>query len=234
MADWSSYVLSDFLPFSLDTYQRLGTLYNARFSVAVFIGAGLGLMALALLWRPAYWRVRLVLASLALSWLWISWAYQLKTLAPLLWSAELFAIAFALQSGLLLASAALLPPTQTGGLSVRSQSSATVQRRLGRWLAYGMLAFAVLLLPVIELIAGRAWSGLSLFGTGATPTTIGTLGLAAVLGPRYVLLLMPIPILWCIVASLLQFGLGDSLWLLPAMAVPVGLVAALLSWQTEG
>lgn len=233
MADWSSYALSDVLPFSLETYQRLGTLYNSRFSFAVFIGVGGGLMALAFLWRPAYWRVRLVLASLGLSWLWISWAYQLETLAPLLWAAELFAIAFALQSGLLLAGAALLPSTQGTSLSVLSRSSVSAQPRLGRWLAYGMLAFAVLLLPLVELVAGRAWVGLSLFGTAATPTAIATLGLAAALGPRFVLLLMPIPMLWCIVASLLQFGLADPLWLLPAVAVLVGLVAAVLSWQTD-
>ncbi len=220
MAAWSSYALSDFLPFSLETYHRLGALYNKRFSVAVLIGVGLGLTTLVLLWRPIPWRTRLVLLGFGLSWLWISWAYQLQTLAPLLWAGELFAIAFALQAGLLLAVAVLLTP-------------GTAPPRLGRWLAYGMLAFAILLMPFIELIIGGAWSGLSLFGTGATPTAIATLGLAAMLARRVALLLMPIPVLWCLIASLLQFGLGDPLWPLPGVAVLVGLVAASLSWQTD-
>ncbi|WP_462321503.1 DUF6064 family protein [Halochromatium sp.] len=221
------------MPFSLETYQRLGTLYNARFSLAVLAGVGIGLITLILLRRRSSWRIRLVLASLGLSWLWISWGYQLKTLAPLLWAGELFAIAFALQSGLLLAGAALPLPTPTISNPLWAQSSVTAQGRLGRWIADGMIAFAVLLFPLIELAAGRAGSGLSLFGSAATPTAIGTLGLAAALGPRFALLLMPIPILWCLVASLLEFGLGGPLWLLPSVSVLVSLVAAWLSWQTD-
>jgi len=224
MAEWSSYGLSDFLPFSLETYQRLDALYNARFSVAVFVGLGLGLSALVLLRQPEPWRLRLVLAGLGLSWLWTSWAYQLQTLAPLLWAGELFAIAFALQSGLLIASAALPTP------ALRSLPVAH-RRQLGVRLGYGMLAFAVLLLPLIELATGRPWSGLSLFGSAATPTAIGTLGLVGVLGLRHILLLMPIPVLWCLVASLLQFGLADPLWLLPGVAILVGLAAASIRRQ---
>ncbi|MCF7978471.1 MAG: hypothetical protein K9L82_10715 [Chromatiaceae bacterium] len=255
MADWSSYALSDFLPFSLETYQRLGLLYNARFSAAVVAGLGIGLFALLLLWRPTPLRLRLVLAGLGLCWLWISWAYQLQTLAPLLWAGELFAIAFALQSGLLLASAVYSTPRLTyhreprlahhmeprltphwvvRGLAVQSPAG---QPRLGVWLGAGMLVFAILLLPLIELAAGRPWPGLSFFGSAATPTAIGTLGLAAMLGPRLGLLLMPVPVLWCLVVSLLLLGLDDPLWALPALAVPVSLVAALLgrrTWEAPG
>jgi hypothetical protein len=226
MADWSSYGLSDFLPFSFETYQQLGALYNARFGNAVFVGLGAGLMLLVLMLRPVRWRLRLALVVLGLSWLWISWAYQLQTLAPLLWAGELFAIAFALQSGLLLASAAL--PTPALVLPRRPE-----RRRPGDWLAAGMLAFSVLLLPLIELAVGVPWSGLSIFGTAAIPTAIGTLGLAALVGPRLALLLMPIPMLWCLIASLILLGLGDPLWALPALAVPVAAAAALLDGRNH-
>ncbi|MBK5939512.1 DUF6064 family protein [Halochromatium roseum] len=239
MPSWSSYALSDFLPFSLETYQRLAELYNARFSAAVAIGLGIGLLALFSLWRPTPWRLRWVLAGFGLCWLWISWAFQLQTLAPLLWAGELFAIAFALQSGLLLASAVLSTPRLTHhwvaqGLAPQSPVG---QPQRGVWLGAGMLVFAVLLLPLIELAAGRAWLGLSCFGSAATPTAIGTLGLAAMLGPRLGWLLMPVPVLWCLVVSLLLFGLDDPLWVLPAFAVPVSLVAALLgrrTWEAPG
>ncbi|MEA1048529.1 DUF6064 family protein [Lamprobacter modestohalophilus] len=239
MADWSSYALSDFLPFSLETYQRLGLLYNARFSAAVVAGLGIGLFALLLLWRPTPLRLRLALAGLGLCWLWISWAYQLQTLAPLLWAGELFAIAFALQSGLLLASAVYSTPRLTPHWVVRglAAQSPAGQPRLGVWLGAGMLVFAVLLLPLIELAAGQPWPGLSFFGSAATPTAIGTLGLAAMLGPRLWLLLTPVPVLWCLVVSLLLLGLDDPLWALPALAVPVSLVAALLgrrTWEGPG
>lgn len=231
MADWSSYALSDFLPFSLETYQRLGALYNERFSAAIVVGLGIGLLALFLLWRPTPLRLRLVLVGLGLCWLWISWAFQLQTLAPLLWAGELFAIAFALQSGLLLASAVCSAPR----LAVPRLAAQPLADRppLGVWLGYGMLVFAVLLLPLIELAARHPWPGLSLFGSAATPTAIGTLGLAAVLDRRLARLLMPVPVLWCLAASLLLFGLDDPLWALPAFAVPIGLIAALLGRRTR-
>lgn len=220
MPDWSSYALSDFLPFSLATYRRIGTLYNTQFSIAVISGLTLGLAALMLLRRPVIWRMRLVLAGFGLSWLWISWAYQLQTLAPLLWAGELFALAFALQSGLLLAAArteAPMPP----------RIGPNPGRQFGWALGYGMLGVAVLLLPMIELATGQPWTGLSLIGSAPVPTAIGTLGLAAMLNRGLALMLLPVPVLWSIAAALLQFGLDDPLWLLPAVAVPVGLVAVL-------
>ncbi len=224
MAAWVSDRLSDFLPFSLDTYYSLSAIYNAGFRYVVVLGILVGLAALLLLRRPTDRRVRLVLAGVGLSWLWISWAYLIETLAPLLWAAELFALAFALQSGLLLATAALatelLPPLHT-----------QPRRELGLRLGHGLLAFSVLLLPLLELAAGRVWSGLSLFGSAGVPTSIGTLGLAAMLRPAHALLLMPIPALWCVIAALMQLGLGDPLWWLPALAVLIGLVSALLGRQ---
>jgi hypothetical protein len=168
----------------------------------------------------------------------------------LLWAGELFAIAFALQSGLLLAGAfwlslplATSPPGDArslaraeGRTSVRIsvRISARIRARISLGLGVGLLAVAILLLPLIELAAGSAWRGLSVFGTAPTPTAIGTLGLAALLGPRGAPLLMPIPLLWCLAASLLQLGLGDPLWPIPAAAIPVALAAVGLGWQTGG
>lgn len=233
MADWLSYALSDFLPFSLETYRRLGVLYNQRFSVVLPVGVGIGLIALLLLWRPTSQRLRLALVGLGLSWLWISWAFQLQTLAPLLWAGELAAIAFALQGGLLLAGAVFLPLIETPSIALLSRPALSVQRPLSDWAAFAMLTFAVLLQPMLELGAGRAWTGLSLFGTAATPTAIGTLAVVSILDIRLALLLMPIPLLWCLIAGLLLFGLGDPLWLVPGGAILVALVAFWLSWRSE-
>ena len=135
MANWLSYSISDFLPFSLDTYNRLFVLYNARFSPAFAVGLGLGLVALALPLRAAVWRWRIVLAGFGLAWLWISWAFHLRTLQPLLWAAGPFALAFALQGGLLVACAVL--PWE-GRHSLDSFG--------GSKTGYGVLAIAVLLL----------------------------------------------------------------------------------------
>ncbi|MBK1706584.1 DUF6064 family protein [Halochromatium glycolicum] len=217
MADWLSYSITDFLPFTQETFLRLAERYNLRFGLAVIVGGFSGILSLWLLWQPRRWRQRVVLAAFGASWLWISWAYQIEMLAPLLWAAELFALAFALQSGLLLAAAALMYPEPAPRL---------VTDRLGpgRWLGYGMLTFAVLVLPLVELAAGRAWSMVALFGTAPDTTAIGTLGLAALMAPRLRLLLMPVPILWCLISAVLRLGLIDPLWLVPGLAAVVGII----------
>ncbi|EIC22372.1 hypothetical protein [Thiorhodovibrio frisius] len=87
-----------------------------------------------------------------------------------------FALAFAPQSGLMLASAACAEEL--------TLPLASERRQLGRSIGYGMLAFAVVLLPFIELAAGRSRSGLSLFGSAPVPTAIGTLGIVAMLSPQ--------------------------------------------------
>jgi len=206
MGDWLGYSFTDVLPFSRETYQRLFVLYNARFNPAFAIGLGLGIAALALLLRLEAWRQRLVLAAFGLCWLWISWAFQLQMLEPLLWMAGPFALAFALQSGLLL-SAAALPAARIG--------SARLER--GSRIGYAILISGVLLVPLLGLLADRSLSGLELFGTAPDPTVIATLGLALVLPPRVGLLLMPVPVSWCLVSTVLSWGLGSPLWPVPAV-----------------
>lgn len=233
MADWLSYSIQDFVPLSLETFQRLTERYNARFQALVVAGAVLGLMSLLLLPSRNPVHRRLLLAAVGVSWLWIGWAYQLATLAPLVWAAELFALAFALQSGLLLAVAAM--PKPSGASMAGDGRFATRVRGAGEWIGVGVLAFAVTL-PLIGLLAGRSWEALSVFGTGADATAIGTLGIVMRLAPRVRLLLMPVPVLWCLISALMQRALGDPLWVLPGIALAGVAVALAASWAgpTEG
>lgn len=216
MTDWLSYSLTDLLPFSRETYLRLAALYNARFVEVVVVGAGLGVVVLASLWRDEPGRQRAVLGLLGLSWLWIAWAYQLETLAPLLWAGEVFALAFALQSGLLLAAAIGRAPSP----SIQGRAAAG----WSRWVGYGGLAFAVSIAPMIELATGRPWHALGFFGSAADPTAMATLGVAAMLDPRLALPLVPVPLLWCLISALLRLGLGDPLGIIPALAMALALV----------
>lgn len=223
MADWLSYSIQDLVPLSLETFQRLTERYNARFEPVVIAGAVLGLVSLLLLLSRSPIQRRLLLVAVGVSWLWIGWAYQLETLAPLVWAAELFAIAFALQSGLMLAAAAMPGPPAVAGTG---DSRFTPRARgTGEWIGVGVLAFAVLL-PLIGVLAGRPWHAASVFGTGADATAIGTLGIAVLMAPRVRLLLMPVPVLWCLISALMQRGLGDPLWVLPALAL-AGAAAAM-------
>jgi len=213
MANWLSYSISDFLPFSLETYNRLFVLYNARFGPAFAVGLGLGVVALALLLRASVWRLRVVLAGFGLAWLWISWAFHLQTLQPLLWAAGPFALAFAVQSGLLVASAILPWDARHSEQSFGGSNA-----------GYAVLAIAVLLLPLAGLMTERPLSGLELFGTAPDPTAIATLGLASMLPARLALLLFPIPLAWCLVSSAMLWGLDSPVWPIPAALALIALM----------
>jgi hypothetical protein len=208
MGDWLSYSITDFIPFSRDSYLQLAVRYNARFTPAVLAGQVLGLAVLLMLWWPSGWRLRLALGGFALSWLWIGWAYQIETLASLLWAGDLLGVLFALQGGLLLA-AALLPFPE--------DEPPPMQRRLG----FLLLILAILLSPPLGLLAERDWSGLAWFGSAPDPTVVATLGLAALLPDRLMSLLIPVPLLWCLYSALMKIGLDDPLWVVPAGGVIV-------------
>jgi hypothetical protein len=74
----------------------------------------------------------------------------------LLWAAELLALLFALESGLLLALAAVSTVTPPeGGQRISARRSASV----------ALVLFSVLGLPAFQLALGRDWTALALVGT---------------------------------------------------------------------
>jgi hypothetical protein len=98
------------------------------------------------------------------------------------------------------------------------------------WLSYSLTDFLPFSLETYlrlaeQLTAGRPWMGVSLFGSAPDATAIGTLGLAALLAPRLRWLLLPVPVLWCLLSALLRWGLGDPLWLVPGLAAMAVMLA---------
>lgn len=218
MADWLTYTLSDFLPFSRPTYLRLFEIYNARFWPAVVLGLALGLWMLWSLRRPTATRVRLSSALLGACWLWIAWAFLSKSYAPLIWAANYAAVAFAVQGSLLLAA----------GIARLRRGSPEGSAPTPRF-AYGMLVLAVLLMPILGFLLHRPWTGLELFGTAPDPTVLATLGLLALIAPHRRHLLMIVPAAWSLISGLTLLALGDPLWPLLPTAVIASITASF--WQ---
>ncbi len=74
---------------------------------------------------------------------------------------------------------------------------------------------------------GRVWFGLELFGSAPDPTAVATLGLMAIVRPRFAWILVILPTLWCLTSAATLAVLGDPLWPLPLLAVlTLALVAA--------
>lgn len=234
VADWLGYSLADFLPFSRGAWLRLYELYNARFWPGVLLGLAIGIVALRLL--PEIGRRRAVLPGVSLAWglcwLWVAWAFQLQTYAQLNWIGGYFALAFALQ-GLLLVASGIWARLRTPN---RTQRQADTKDRTGQasrsdQIGSGIVWFAVLGLPLIGLLQGRDWQGLALFGSAPEPTAMATLGLAAMLRgrlpPPLIGALMVIPAGWCLIDAATLAAMGDALWPLPLVAASMAIYATI-------
>ncbi len=202
MAEWLSYQPSDFLLFSARTYQRLFELYNADVWPAQLLAAALGLaliVGLAMRVGSTVAVARAACVLLAASWIWVGWAFHLQRYAAINWAAIWFAAAFAIEGVLLL----LL------GAGLRWQRQHGWRDKLG----LALLFLALFIQPwAVLVLTGRPWREAEIFGLAPDPTALGTLGLLLVLRPSrgarvLVLLLWPIPLLWCLVGALTRWML---------------------------
>jgi len=169
-----------------------------------------------LLYRPTAGRVRLASGVLAVCWLWIAWAFLLRSYTPLNPGAGYAAAAFALQ-GLLLLAAAIASP----------RAATTTPFGAAFRVGYGMLVFAVVPMPLLGLMLNRTWTGIELFGTAPDPTVLATLAL--LLRVRHPLrpLLMVVPAAWSLFSGLTLLAIDDPLWPLLPIAVTVSMALSL-------
>lgn len=214
MSEWWTYSLSDFLLFSPRTYYRLFELYNAEVYPAQLVAVALGIAVLVALVRDGASN-RLAAAVLGAAWIFVAWAFHWQRYSTINWAATYFAAAFALE-------ALLLVGLGTIGGRLRFRLQPTVASRIG-WALY---AFALVLQPLIGPLAGRAWTGVEIFGIAPDPTVVATLGLALLLD-RYAWALLPIPLAWCVLGGAFEWTMEspDALLLPAAGALTLFVVA---------
>lgn len=215
MSEWWTYRLDDFLLFAPRTYWRLFETQNAALWPLhpATVAAGLALVLL-MFWRPdraRFW-TGLVLAAL---WAFVGWSFLMNRYAAINWAVAYVAPTFFLQAGLLLL-AALLP---RGLAFVRRDA-------IGR--AGLLLALVGLLLyPALPLVFSRPWTSAEVFGIAPDPTAIATLGLLMAARGAWLAVLLPIPLLWCLMSGLTLWAMDDAQAWLPFGAVALGVLLAL-------
>jgi hypothetical protein len=223
MSEWWTYRPSSFLLFSPRAYYRLFELYNGEIWPWQILAVVAGLAILVLLRKPGTWQGRIIAVLLAASWLWVAWAYHYSRYASINWVATYFAAAFALEAMLLIVVAA------GRGLAWRPPAAWT--NRIG----IGLVIFAVALQPLVGPLVGRSWSQVEIFAIAPDPTVVGTLGvlLLASAWPKW--LLVPIPILWCLVSGATAWVMqSPDAALMPAaaaLAIAVAVGSALSGWR---
>jgi len=216
--EYFDYRLEDLLHFRPRAYYRLFELYNADIFPAQVLALALGLAILALLRGGDARRGRIVCAILAACWLWVAWAFHFQRLATIHLAGPIFATAFALQ-GLLLIGIAVA----RGGLRF------AVEAQLARLAGLGLFLFALFVQPLIGPLVGRPWGQAELFALAPDPTVVATLGLLLLERDRLAWMLLPIPLLWCILQ-------GTTLWLLKspdAFVLPLAALLAIVVYFTS-
>lgn len=195
------YALADFLPFAPDTYYRLFERYHRALWPLQPAAAALGVGVIVLTFAPraARWRHGVVAVLLAAVWLWVGWAFHLQRYATINWAANGFAAGFMLQGLLLLLWAAAAVQRR------RVFSTEPADVALGLIVAlYGLL-----LLPLLDVLSGqRTWVQSELFALTPDPTAIVTLAVAAVMTGGLRWLLVPLPLLWCLISGATAAAMG--------------------------
>lgn len=210
MSEWWTYSPSDFLMFSPRTYWRLFELYNRDIWPAQVAALAAGAALPWLARRGGWWEPRLLALLLAAGWAWTAWGFLLARYDAINWAGRYFALGFAAQAVLVAGLGAA-----AGRLRIGPFDDAAGRIGLALFLA------ALILYPLLAVIAGRGWAGAEIFGLAPDPTAIGTLGLLLAARGGAVRALRVIPIIWCLVA-------GAALWTMGAWQAVLPLGSALL------
>ena len=208
MGDWWSYGLADFLLFSPRVYYRLFETLNTTWGLAVTAALIAGMVASGLAMRRGYRGNRVVLILLAMIWGWVTAGFLWQYYQPINWVIPYFIPAFIVEAGFMVMFAVRRIPLRFGW---RGDFSSVAGAAL--------LLIAIIGFPFAGLIEGRGLIQAELFGSAADPTAIGTLGFILLARGTWRWLLLPVPLVWCVMASAILWVMDQNIALLPLIAV---------------
>lgn len=185
------------LPFTLDQFLQVFTAWNTAIWPLQLVSTLLGAIAVVLLFRPVPGAVRIICGILALFWAVMAVGYHWMFFTAINPAAWLFGALFLLQAVLFLVE---------GVICGRIRFDQVTKARLG--LAGVLVAYALIVYPLIGLLFTHPYPGTPLFGVAPCPTTIFTLGALALARYRRVLLLALVPLAWSLVGGSAAFQLG--------------------------
>ncbi|MCC5807057.1 MAG: hypothetical protein JJU00_12080 [Opitutales bacterium] len=216
MAEWRTYAVEDFIPFTPEVYFRMIERTNeAQWPLQFFALAG-GATVVVLILSG---RVRPALAVLSAAWFWSGGAFLIHRYADLNWAGVYFGWAYFAQ-GVILLGLAVAPWTPGGDRMARALDP--------RWLGLAVATGGVLLWPGITALAGGGWARAEVVGLLPDPTAVATLGilLMALKGWR-LWAASVIPLLWCGVTALMLRVL-EAPWAALPLASAVLVVAGMV------
>lgn len=212
MSEWWTYRPEDFLLFSPRVYWRMFELQNEALWPLhlVTVAAGLVILLVLLRWPKRGGWIGVLLAAL---WVFVGWSFLWNRYAAINWAITYVAPIFALQAIML-----LIATIMRGGLTFYR---CDVIARVGLLLT----TTSLVLYPLLPILAGRPWPSAEVFGIAPDPTVIVTLGLLLAARGRSLPMLLPVPLLWCLLSGLTLWTMDDRQAWLPLLVVAIVLAA---------
>jgi hypothetical protein len=203
-------------PFTIEQFLGVFVAYNAAIWPVQIVAYVLGLLAVSALWLNGSRGKRLIPAILAGMWAWNGIVYHLLFFAAINPAAKGFAALFILQAILLAAGA-----IAANGPRFR------VEPDLRSATGLSLIAYALLIYPILAAWAGHGLMAGPMFGVAPCPMTIFTIGMLVLARGRWALWLSIIPILWSLVglAAAVQLGISEDFGL-PVAAIALVIVLA--------
>ena len=209
------------LPVTRDQFFALFVEYNKGVWPVQIVAYLLGLAMIFLIFVPARGRNRIIGVGLAAMWGWTGLVYFWEYFAKINQAAPLFGALFIAQAALFLYSSA-----------IRGHEKFRVCDGARAWVGWPLIAYAMVLYPLLGLWTGHALEEVPMFGITPCPVTIFTLGLLLLARPM-AWWLLAIPFLWSLVGGSAAFLLGvPQDWVLLLSGVAAVWVA--VRWHTHG
>ncbi len=199
------------LPFTRTEFLQIFAAYNAAVWPLQFAAAGLGLLALVLLfWRPSGAN-RAIAAVLCSLWSVMAIGYHWTFFSAINNAAYAFGALFLLAGVIFLIEGV-----------VRGRMDFNVFPGFRGWVAALLVVYAFAVYPIVGLLVTHPYPETPLFGVAPCPTTIFTLGLLLWVRHPRPWVLAAIPLLWG--------AIGGSAAFLLDVPQDLGLIAAAVLW----
>lgn len=197
------------IPFSPDVFFALFEEYNLAIWPAQPVAYGLGLLVLALVFRPSRAASAVIGAILTAFWLWTGLVYHWYFFAPINFAASVFAALFGLQALLFF-----------WRFLIRVDMTFAFRRDVTGAAGLTLMVLALAVFPLFEIAAGHAWPQSASFGLTPAPTVLFSFGAILLARPRIPLLVLVIPFLWTMIGTATAWlvGIPENM-LLPAAAL---------------
>lgn len=190
MGELTSYSLSDFILFSERVYYRQFELYNHAIWPLHVLAILFSFVIVYTLWKKpaAAWSGRLIAVLLALSWVWVAWAFLYNRFYQIHVVANWYALGFVLQAGLIF----------WYGM-IKNQFTLSEQNRSKINIGLVLLFISFILYPFIALMTGRSWLQFEMFSLAPDPTVLATVAILAL--SKVSTVLYVIPLIWLLISA---------------------------------